>query len=94
MSEKYSDGVKAVLGLLKQLKHDGVFYIINADGPWRIEIADDVDDGLSEIKAALARLKELEVFIAGEAWREAMRHGTPEQVEKLTAFLIDKEQEP
>ena len=59
MSEKYSDGVKAVLGLLKQLKHDGVFYIINADGPRRIEIADDVDDGLSEIKAALNIVAEI-----------------------------------
>jgi hypothetical protein len=50
-----------------------------------------LESGIAEFKAALARVKELEIFIAGEAWREAMRRGTPEQVEKLTTFLIEKE---
>jgi hypothetical protein len=45
---------------------------------------------VAEVRRRGERIKELEIFMAGELWRMAMRSGTPEQVEKLTTFLIER----
>lgn len=45
----------------------------------------------AEVRRRGKRIRELELCIAGEAWQGAMRGGTPEQVEKLTAFIIERE---
>jgi len=45
---------------------------------------------IAEVRRRGERIKELEIFMAGELWRMAMRSGTPEQVEKLTTFLIER----
>jgi len=49
-----------------------------------------VSELVAEVRRRGERIKELEIPMAGELWRMAMRSGTPEQVEKLTAFLIER----
>ena len=45
---------------------------------------------VAEVRRRGRRIRELELYIAEEAWRVAMHSGTPEQVEKLTTFLIER----